>query len=63
MWPSTPMCNEIISQLKSAGYKHPFEHVAYDCGHAVGGAREHGMKITEFLREHYAPQPKLIKED
>jgi len=63
MWPSTPMCTEIMARLNAAHYEHPYEHVAYDCGHAVGGAREHGIKITEFLRAHYAPQPKLIKED
>jgi dienelactone hydrolase len=62
MWPSTLMCEEIIDQLRKEGYRFPYEHVAYECGHNVGSAREHGIKIRTFLREHYN-QKKNISGD
>lgn len=53
MWPSTPMCDDIVNHLKQSSYSHTLEHVSYDCGHNVGNAKEHWIRITTFLRENY----------
>lgn len=39
LWPSTEMANRVEARLRSHGFAHPVEHLAYpDAGHAVFGA-------------------------
>jgi len=56
MWPSTTMCEQIISRLAARGFAYPHQHIAYDAGHnnyVLKKDTQHA--IHDFLKEHYAP--------
>ncbi len=61
MWPSRIMCEDTIRHVKDSNYAYPFEHVTYEGDHAVGNRKEHWVKITGFLRDHYAVNARTTK--
>jgi hypothetical protein len=54
LWPSFEMSEEILGRLDRAGFKYPYEHIAYDTGH--GGMlrnRECWRRVFNFLQENF----------
>ncbi len=55
LWPSTPMCDQIVRRLESKEFPHYYEHVVYDMGHAgVVRQKASWSKVFRFLDEHFA---------
>jgi uncharacterized protein len=56
MWPSTEMCEQIMSRLKANGFSYPMNHISYDSGHnGYMLKKEVWMTIGDFLKTNYAP--------
>lgn len=55
MWPSTPMCEQIVTRLATHGFAYPYQHIAYDAGHSGYVAKPECLQtISAFLQDHYA---------
>ncbi|CAN5148445.1 hypothetical protein BH09BAC1_BH09BAC1_16800 [soil metagenome] len=49
--PSTPMCENMVARIKANHFKHPYEHVAIEGGHAE--PLKHFDLVFKFLGEHF----------
>jgi len=56
LWPSTYMCEQMVSRLAAAGFAHHYEHIAYDKGH-TGVIRDRACwrTVYDFLEQHFPP--------
>ena len=54
VWPSTEMCEKILSRLAAKGFVHYYEHIAYDAGHTAYIMKKDCWRaISGFLKDHY----------
>jgi pimeloyl-ACP methyl ester carboxylesterase len=53
MWPSTPMCEEIVNRLTANRFPFPYQHVVLESGHGVQSAEAFWPIVTDYLREHF----------
>jgi len=53
MWPSTPMCEQIISRLSANSFPFPYRHEALECGHGVGMAETFWPLVNGFIKENF----------
>lgn len=58
MWPSTPMSNLIMQRLKNNDFPFPYEHIAYEGGHAA--PLDHFDVVEDFLQTHVQSQDSLV---
>lgn len=49
--PTTPMCEKMMRRLKEQGFKHPYEHLAVEGGHAE--PLKHFERVFEFLDKNF----------
>ncbi|HOY18715.1 MAG TPA: acyl-CoA thioester hydrolase/BAAT C-terminal domain-containing protein [Haliscomenobacter sp.] len=54
--PTTPMCEKMMRRLKEQGFKHPYEHLAVEGGHAE--PLKYFERVFEFLTKYYTPHQK-----
>jgi hypothetical protein len=56
MWPSTSMCEQIMSRLTTRGFAYPHQHIAYDASHNNYVLKKETQRaIHAFLKENYTP--------
>ena len=56
MWPSTAMCEQIISRLADRGFAYPHQHIACDASHNNYVLKKETQGVIHaFLKENYAP--------
>jgi uncharacterized protein len=53
MWPSTPMCEKIVSRLSVYRFPFPYQHVAMESSHAVESVTSYWPFVTGYLQEHF----------
>ena len=54
MWPSTEMCEQILSRLAAKGFVHHYEHIAFNTGHnGYLMKKDCWRAIFGFLKAHY----------
>jgi hypothetical protein len=59
MWPSTAMCQQIMSRLAARRFPHPYSHEAFNAGHNdYILKRSCQQAIHAFLKEHHA-EPRI----
>jgi uncharacterized protein len=51
VWPSEYMCDQIVSRLSNAKYKHYYRHISFDGGHHV--MKNNFDKVFEFVDGHF----------
>ena len=49
--PTTPMCEKMMSRLKEKGFKHHYEHLAVEGGHAE--PLKYFERVFAFLDKHF----------
>lgn len=58
MWPSTTMSNVIMQRLEDNDFPFPYEHIAYEGGHAA--PLDHFDVVEEFLQTHVQSQDSSV---
>jgi hypothetical protein len=53
LWPSTPMCEQVVSRLTASRFPFPYQHVALESGHGVQSVDTFWPIVTDFLQEHF----------
>ena len=54
MWPSTPMCEEVVNRLAANRFPFPYQHVVFETGHSLPKAKAFWPTIIGYLQEHFA---------
>ncbi|MCX6064669.1 MAG: dienelactone hydrolase [Chloroflexi bacterium] len=53
LWPSMPMCEQIVNRLAADPFPYPYQHVVIGEGHGVQNVETFWPIVTGFLREHF----------
>jgi uncharacterized protein len=53
LWPSTPMCEQIVDRLTVNRFPFPYQHVAMESGHGVESVESFWSIVTGYLQEHF----------
>ncbi len=53
MWPSMPMCEQIVNRLTAHHFPYPYQHRVIEAGHAVQNTESYWPIVTGFLQEHF----------
>ena len=53
LWPSTPMCEQVVSRLSANRFAFPYRHVVMESGHGVESVEGFWPTVTAYLEEHF----------
>jgi pimeloyl-ACP methyl ester carboxylesterase len=53
LWPSTPMCEQIINRLAANRFPFPYQHIVIESGHGVQSVESFWPIVTGYLQEHF----------
>jgi pimeloyl-ACP methyl ester carboxylesterase len=53
LWPSMPMCEQIVNRLAAKHFQFPYQHVVIESGHGVQNMETFWPIVTGFLQDHF----------